>query len=64
MKTQMRKVVVGVDYEDLGEAALRSAFALASAAGGTEVHAVYVRSPLEGVSDQWAHLAHSTRNKL
>jgi len=48
MKTQMRKVVVGVDYEDLGEAALRSAFALASAAGGTEVHAVYVRSPLEG----------------
>jgi len=48
MATQMRKIIVGVDYEEQGEAALRSAFALAASAGGTEVHAVHVRSPLEG----------------
>lgn len=48
MKTQTRKIVVGIDYEELGEAALRTAFALASSAGETEVHPVHVRSPLEG----------------
>jgi nucleotide-binding universal stress UspA family protein len=48
MKTPARKIVVGVDYEELGEAALRTAFALASSAGSTEVHPVHVRSPLEG----------------
>lgn len=44
----VRKIVVGVDHETLGDAALRAAFALASSAGDTQVHAVHVRSPLEG----------------
>lgn len=48
MANQTRKIVVGIDYEELGEAALRTAIALASSAGGTEVHPVHVRSALEG----------------
>jgi nucleotide-binding universal stress UspA family protein len=43
-----RNIVVGIDHEELGDAALRAAFALASAAGDTRVHAVNVRSSLEG----------------
>lgn len=46
--TNTRKIVIGVDFQDLGDAALRAAFALASAAGATSLHAVHVRSPLEG----------------
>ena len=48
MALPIRNIVVGVDYEELGEAALRAAFALASAAGDTRVHAVNVYSSLEG----------------
>ncbi len=44
-----RNILVGVDFTELGERALRSAFALASAAGGTQVHALWVRPGLEGV---------------
>lgn len=44
-----RKILVGVDFTELGERALRSAFALASAAGDTQVHALWVRPGLEGV---------------
>lgn len=43
-----RRIVVGVDFEDLGASAMRSALALASSVGDAEVHAVYVRAGASG----------------
>lgn len=42
-----RKIVVGIDYEQLGDDALRAALALAVSAGGTEVHALHVNPLLD-----------------
>lgn len=43
-----RKIVVGVDFEELGASALRSAMALASSLGDTEVHAVFSGTERDG----------------
>lgn len=43
-----RRIVVGVDFEELGASAMRSALALGSSVGDTEVHVVYVRSGTSG----------------
>ncbi len=43
-----RKIVVGVDFEELGASALRSAMALASSLGDTEVHAVFSGAEKDG----------------
>jgi nucleotide-binding universal stress UspA family protein len=46
--TDTRRILVGLDFEELGDRALQAAISLASASGDTEVHAVYVRPVLEG----------------
>jgi nucleotide-binding universal stress UspA family protein len=47
--TPPRRIVVGIDYEQLGDDAFRAALALAVAAGGTEVHAIHVTPLLDGM---------------
>lgn len=44
----VRKILVGVDFTEVSDRALRAAFALAASAGNTQVHAAWVRSGLEG----------------
>ncbi len=49
METLARKVLVGIDFSELGDRALKTAISLAAAAGGkTEVHAAYIESVVEG----------------
>jgi nucleotide-binding universal stress UspA family protein len=43
-----RRILVGVDFTEISDNALRAAFALASAAGDTQVHVAWVRP---GLSD-------------
>src|SRR5579859_7900318 len=44
----VRRIVVGIDFSELGDRALQGAIAMAAAAGQTEVHALYVRPGIEG----------------
>lgn len=44
-----RRIVVGIDYEQLGDDAFRAALALAVSAGGTEVHAIHTNPLLDGI---------------
>ncbi len=47
--TNPRRIVVGIDYEQLGDDAFRAALALAVSAGGTEVHAIHTNPLFEGI---------------
>lgn len=47
--TPARRIVVGIDYEQLGDDAFRAALALAVSAGGTEVHAIHINPLLDGI---------------
>jgi len=49
MDKLVRRILVGIDFSELGDRALRAGISLAAAAGGeTEVHAVYIEPTLEG----------------
>ena len=49
MDKLVRKILVGIDFSELGDRALGAAISLAAAAGGeTEVHAVYIEATVDG----------------
>ncbi len=49
--TRVRKIVVGVDFTELSERALDTAFSMAFADGMTEVHGLFVHPVTGGASD-------------
>ena len=60
--TPARRIVVGMDYEQLGDDALKAALALAVSAGSTEVHAIHTHPLLDGLPTSERRVARMDRD--